>query len=189
MMKYCIDNKEPFGVVLIREGSEVGGGAVPFDIGTTAHITQIDEMDDGRMNIATLGLNRFRIIDLNYEKEPYLVGTIEDYPLIDDDKPTISQEALALRPILIKYLDTVTRVTDLEFDVADIPSDAKTLAFLTAIVMRNSMEDKQALLSKERLSDLLKQERIDLLEETRTMQLLTATAPHWRNDSATFSPN
>ena len=34
----CLDAELPFGVVLIRSGQEVGGGAEPFDTGCTARI-------------------------------------------------------------------------------------------------------------------------------------------------------
>jgi ATP-dependent Lon protease len=38
MLRTCLDNDSKFGVVLIREGPEVGGQATHYDIGTVAEI-------------------------------------------------------------------------------------------------------------------------------------------------------
>lgn len=76
MVRECIEEDAPFGVVLIRDGAEVGGGAVPHTVGTTARIAQVEYLDDGRMNLFTMGERRFRIIAVNTEK-PYLQAEVE----------------------------------------------------------------------------------------------------------------
>ena len=55
MMNRCLEQERPFGVVLIREGAEVGEQAVPYDVGTTSVIAGVTRYDDGRMNIVSLG--------------------------------------------------------------------------------------------------------------------------------------
>jgi Lon protease-like protein len=40
MIRECIEQDAPFGVLLIRDGAEVGAGAVPHNVGTTARISQ-----------------------------------------------------------------------------------------------------------------------------------------------------
>jgi Lon protease-like protein len=75
MIRECIEEDAPFGVLLIRSGAEVGSGAVPHDIGTTARILQVEYLDDGRMNIFTIGHQRFRTLAIN-TTEPYLRGEV-----------------------------------------------------------------------------------------------------------------
>src|SRR5688572_32938140 len=82
MVYHCVTENKPFGVVLIREGSDVGAVPTFHDIGTTAHITRVDPLTDGRMNIATVGQQRFTIHDIEHN-EPYLVGLVEECPLGD----------------------------------------------------------------------------------------------------------
>ena len=36
MIRECIEEDAPFGVLLIKAGAEVGSGAVPHDVGTVA---------------------------------------------------------------------------------------------------------------------------------------------------------
>lgn len=189
MMHHCLTRNHPFGVVLIREGSEIGGGAKVFDVGTTAHITQVDKLSDGRMNIATLGIHRFKIHRLYEDKEPYLVGLVEAYPFDESDAQTIQHEAQRLAPILMKYLDTLAQISQSEVGLDKIPDDATTLALLTAIVMRIPTEEKQALLSVGSLAALLQQEYAMLNQEARVLDLMTKTAPSWRDEPMPFSPN
>ncbi len=75
MINECIDNSEVFGIMLIREGPEVGGGAVPHAIGTTARITEVERLEDGRMNLSTTGETRFQLVEPLYDA-PYLRGRV-----------------------------------------------------------------------------------------------------------------
>jgi len=61
MTKACLRDNAPFGVCLIREGSEVGGPAVPESVGCLATITQWDMPQLGVFHLMTRGGERFRI--------------------------------------------------------------------------------------------------------------------------------
>jgi len=56
----CLEEKLPFGVVLIRKGNEVGEPGEPFDVGCTAHILRVQHLQEGRMNLLCRGGKRFR---------------------------------------------------------------------------------------------------------------------------------
>src|SRR3954453_11337770 len=60
MIGACVRDERPFGVVLIKEGREVGEAAMPFEVGTLAKIVGVERLDDGRMNVVTVGTDRFR---------------------------------------------------------------------------------------------------------------------------------
>ena len=49
MIGACSEHDTPFGVLLIKEGQEVGDPAEPFQVGTTARITEVQQLEDGRM--------------------------------------------------------------------------------------------------------------------------------------------
>ncbi len=40
LVRHCLDSGEPFGVVLIARGREVGGGDLRSDVGVLARITE-----------------------------------------------------------------------------------------------------------------------------------------------------
>lgn len=94
----CMEYSEPFGVALIHEGVEVGGPAVPHTMGTTARIESVVPDAEGRLQLATLGRRRFRILELHTDR-PYLWAEVE-YPLDEgggapDDLIRRAREGLA----------------------------------------------------------------------------------------------
>jgi uncharacterized protein len=88
LVRRCLDDGTPFGVVLIRDGREVAG---PDDgsqhlalaaVGTFAEIREATELPDGRWNLLVVGTTCFRLLDVLVDREPYLVGVVES---IDDE--------------------------------------------------------------------------------------------------------
>ena len=82
MVARCVERAEPFGVVLIREGWEVGGGDLTVaDVGTLAAIRDAARHPDGRYDILAVGTHRFAIEEVITDREPYLVAratTLDD---------------------------------------------------------------------------------------------------------------
>jgi Lon protease-like protein len=86
----CLSASEPFGIVLIKEGREVGGAAVPHSIGTTAVIESVERLGPERLLVQARGGCRFRIVEL-YHDRPYLSAQVE-YPV--DEASEIPQALL-----------------------------------------------------------------------------------------------
>jgi len=84
LVSECMEANEPFGVVLIRAGVEVGGPAVPHVMGCTARIRSIDSTADGRLQLTVIGERRFRILRL-FDDRPYLRAEVE-WP-VDEQRP------------------------------------------------------------------------------------------------------
>jgi hypothetical protein len=101
----CVDAGEPFGVVLIREGREVG----PLDgrisrIGTTAVIREAGRYPDGRFDLMTVGGRRFRIDHLTDSEEPYLIADVRYLrePVGDTDMARLLADRVSAR--FLRYL-------------------------------------------------------------------------------------
>ncbi|GMV85591.1 MAG: hypothetical protein AMXMBFR80_14460 [Dehalococcoidia bacterium] len=76
MVRELLDSGSEFGVLLIREGEEVGGLAIPHDYGTTARIEECQEVEGGRFVITARGTHRFRLVRL-LPPRPYPFGEVE----------------------------------------------------------------------------------------------------------------
>jgi uncharacterized protein len=63
MTRDCLKRDAPFGVCLIREGTEVGAPAVPEGVGCLAKILEWDMQQQGILNLKTHGGQRFRILE------------------------------------------------------------------------------------------------------------------------------
>ena len=104
MMRERMKAAQPFGVCLIKEGAEVGGPAVPFEVGCLAEIVDFDMQQPGVLNIRTHGGARFRVLETRSQADGLVLARAEG---VDDDAPTpvpaaFSQCALMLRAILPK---------------------------------------------------------------------------------------
>jgi len=155
MIGKCLQERRPFGVVLIRKGAEtLGPLPEPNTIGCTAFISQVERLQQGRMNIGAIGQRRFRIVSLDTDL-PYLRGQVEYYPLLEDDPG--AQEALAgrLRPWVVRYLDNLSRLGDETFSAEDLPDEPVPLAYSAAAMLQFSARQKQELLSIEKATTLL----------------------------------
>lgn len=67
MMRECMKAGSPFGVCLIKAGSEVGAPAVPHEVGCLAAIVDFDMQQLGVLNIRTHGGGRFRVLETRNE--------------------------------------------------------------------------------------------------------------------------
>jgi len=70
------DADSRFGIVLIKEGVEVGHPAVPHYFGTMGRIVRADRAEDGRILVSLIGERRFRVKTIIREF-PYLVARVE----------------------------------------------------------------------------------------------------------------
>ncbi|MHB8628848.1 MAG: LON peptidase substrate-binding domain-containing protein [Aggregatilineales bacterium] len=188
MIGECLQDTQPFGIVLIRSGSELRTGAEFHPIGTTAHITQVERLSDGRLNILTLGYRRFKVQEIRHDR-PYLVGVVEDFPLQGVDNPVSKPLVSDLTLMLQRYLDIFAKLGKVDLQMTELPKDAETLAFLIAIVLRTPMKDKQDLLNAPDLLSLLKSERRMLRREAQILKLLIENGLRWRDDPKPFSAN
>ena len=77
MVAHCLRTDSPFGVVLIREGREVGGGPTSIaTVGTIAELREVKQSSDRRYELLVVGTRRFRIDSVTVGKEAYLIGEV-----------------------------------------------------------------------------------------------------------------
>ena len=77
MVRECLREERPFGVCLIREGSEVGEPAMPYDVGTSALIIDTGMRVEGLLGIYTRGQRRFRIRGMEARPDRLLMAEVE----------------------------------------------------------------------------------------------------------------
>lgn len=189
MIQRCLSLNQPFGVVLIREGVEVGGPAVPHEVGTSAYITRADRLPDGRMDVQTVGYERFKIRDLT-QTEPFLVGIVESFPMEGADDPAAQALADQLRPGLRLYLKTLAGATQINLRPDVLPQDGLGLAYFAAIMLPLPLKDKQAILTTSDLASVLKAEREFLRREMMLLDYMIRSQEELTENPLTpFSPN
>jgi Lon protease-like protein len=141
----CREAGEPFGVLLLREGREVGEVEFePFTVGCTAHITEVEEMGGGRLRMNAVGARRFRVVSFDRSR-PYLAAEVEY--LEEPAKSTVGEELIRtlkqeastfVREMLASRGGYVQRVS--------FPSDPVVLSYQVAQLFSGHAGVQQALL-------------------------------------------
>jgi Lon protease-like protein len=188
MINACIDNNEPFGVVLIKSGVEsMGPLAQPHLIGCTAHISQVQRLPYGRMNIMAVGRDRFRILQLHND-EAYLTADVEFMPYANLSASSQQQRGKKLRPLINRYLRVLEDAGQLQFDSSQIPDDAEALAYLGAVILQTDMAQKQDILEQESLDELLNELIAQYKREVLLLDIML-NPPDEPDDGLPFSRN
>jgi len=110
LVRRCMDEDRPFGVVLIRTGQEVGAPAEPHTVGTEAKIMAFSPLSDGRSYIVVRGTRRFTVENTSADAEPYLVGRVRH--LEEREGDGAAERAAVAIEAYGQYLVAVMAVTD-----------------------------------------------------------------------------
>ncbi len=109
LVRRCLEQARPFGIVLIQSGPEIGGTAEPRRVGTEARIVAHAPLPDGRSYVVARGDRRFAIQGLRADLEPYLVGTVGF--LAEEDGAGAADRTTAALDAFGEYLLAVLAVT------------------------------------------------------------------------------
>ncbi len=181
MVNLCLESNSPFGVLLIRSGSEVGEAAEPFEIGTTARIVRVQHLDAGRMNLICLGEQRFRV-SRKVSEAPYLVGEVEPLQSIDGEGREAMDVADTVAALFAEYHRLYLAVSNQWTRQIGMPGAPGELADFVASRMAVGPWDKQRLLEELSVRRRLEMEMETLSDAIREMtpKVDAARARRWR---------
>jgi Lon protease-like protein len=140
MVSRCLKDSSPFGVLLIKTGSEAGS-ATTYDIGTLASITDWYQGSDGLLGITAVGDKRFRLLSSRRQPDGLAIGDIEIIPT--ETTLTLPDEYRPLANILSGVLEDLGRLyetLDKKYD------DAGWVGYRFAEILPISPEQKQSCL-------------------------------------------
>jgi uncharacterized protein len=154
MISDCLKNDTPFGVLLIRSGSETGP-ATTYEVGTLARITDWYQGSDGLLGITAVGEQRFRLISVARRADGLNIGEIE--LLEPEDYQSLPEEYKPLANILAGVLDDLGRLyesLERQYD------DAGWVGYRFAEILPITPEQKQSCLEA---NDVM--QRLTLVQE------------------------
>lgn len=163
MIKQCLAKGQSFGVVLAKSKQAQAPNTANlylgdlYEVGTTARITAVENLDDGRMNLITVGQDRFIIRNIHASKDDYLIGEVDPFPLEEgeQERQKVTSLTQKLRPMVRQYINHLADASGEDLANATLPSDPMALAFLAGTALQGPLSDKQKLLSAKSLSKLI----------------------------------
>ncbi len=175
------DAARSFGVIAIRAGHEVGATSVAslHEVGTTAVLRRATPYPDGRFDILSTGVRRFRLLALD-ESRPYLQGDVQWLDEQLDDSAQAAALAAEVAAGFRSYQQVLGASPD---ETGELPDDPTVLSYLVSAAMVLDLGDRQRLLATastaqrlQRLTRVLDRERaiIRLLEAVPATDLLRA---------------
>ena len=143
-----------FGISLIKTGREVGGTAVPFNIGTFGQVSDIQSLEDGKYKLTVNGQKRFRILETEQDK-PYIIAKVETIP---DAKYNVESNELVnlVRETYETYAKGIIKLNGGWSREIDIPSDNGMLVSYITSVIFSKMVRKQEILESDSVDSSLR---------------------------------
>ena len=127
----------PFGVLLIKDGHEVGDSST-YEVGTLARITDWYQGSDGLLGVTAIGGQRFRLQSSERQPDGLNIGEVE---LLPDEPPMeLPSEHRGMAGILAGVLDDLGRLYEaLERDY----DNAAWVTFRFVEILPIDLEKKQ----------------------------------------------
>jgi len=143
----------------VRAGNSLFGGSY-FDastsekdmppaghVGCVAEITETQPMPDGRANILTVGIIRYRIEEYVERDDPYLLARVSYFEDEEEDRNLLSESARDVAETFTRIARAVRTINDERAHLPDITdTEPQRLSFLVAAAMEVDTNVKQDLL-------------------------------------------
>ena len=147
MMKYAIENQGQFGLSY-RPDAAIGLETPPAvgSAGCAAKISAVMPLEQGRMNVISTGLIRYRIVEVK-QSAPFVIAVIE--PFSDDPEPhaDLSRLQKDTGELAGQFLNALQALNDSSTpEQFELPEDPETFSLSVASALPIDNETKQALL-------------------------------------------
>jgi len=133
-------------------------------IGCVAEVAELQTLPDGRSNILTVGIIRYRIEEFIESEEPYLLARISFFEDEQEDEGVLGEAAHEVAETFTRIARAVRIINDERASLPDISdTEPQRLSFLVAAAMEVDTDVKQELLELRSTSERLQRLR-DMLD-------------------------
>ena len=127
----------------------VGAGERPAEghTGCATEVVEIQPLPDGRSNILTVGVARYRVTEYVDSVEPYLVARVEFFEDEQGDAAVLQKRAAEVAEMFTRIARAMRSINDERGSLPELPlEDPERLSFLVAAVVEMEADAKQQLL-------------------------------------------
>jgi Lon protease-like protein len=136
-----------FGLSFSGEFESEGGRPPTGHVGCVAEIVEAQPLEDGRSNILTVGVVRYRVVEYVESGEPYLVARVEFFEDEEEDAALLAARTSEVTEVFGRIARAVRTLNDDRAALPELSTDEpERLSFLVAAAMEMDNELKQELL-------------------------------------------
>ena len=129
-------------------------------IGCVAEVTETQSFPDGRSNILTVGVIRYRIDEYVERGDPYLLARVSFFEDDEEDEALLIDSARDVADTFTRIAQAVRTINDERAGLPDISNtEPQRLSFLVAAAMEIEVDVKQELLELRSTSERLQRLR------------------------------
>ena len=152
-----------FGVAYLDPSTATNAVPPAGHVGCVAEVTETQTFGDGRSNILTLGVVRFRIESYVERGDPYLVAKISYFEDNDEDEAVLTGPTQAVAEAFTRIAQAVRTINDERTSLPDISdTEPQRLSFLVAAAMEIEADAKQEMLELRSTFERLERLRVML---------------------------
>jgi Lon protease-like protein len=185
MLKDVELQKNLFGVTFFNPQETFIEKPETGTIGCVAEISEVQKMPDGRSNILTIGVIRYRILDYVQTDEPYLVAEIEFFEDAEEDKSNLQILSDEVFKLFKRVAKAAHKISGQRGEFPDIPqAEPEQLSFLISSAFNLDNELKYKMLetrsTAERLENMRKilKKAVNQIEDSAEIHKISQTNGH-----------
>jgi ATP-dependent Lon protease len=126
-------------------------------VGCATEVVEVQALPDGRSNIMTMGVVRYRVAEYVARGEPYLVARVEFFEDEAEDASIVARRAEEVEEMFMRIARAMRTTSAERGSLPELPrDDPERLSFLVAAVVEMDAEAKQRLLETRSTTERLR---------------------------------
>jgi len=185
MLKDIGLEKNLFGVTYFNQEETLSEKPPVDTIGCVAEVRELQSLPDGRSNILSIGIIRYRLLDYVDTGDPYFVGDVEFFEDEDEDEAILKPLSNEVFRLFKRIAKAAHKLSGERGRFPDIPqAEPQALSFLVTAAfnfepdMKYKMIEIRSTIERlERLREILKQ-TVGKMEESADIHKISQTNGH-----------
>ncbi len=171
MLEDVAHDRNLFGVTLFETQDVPIERPALGTVGCVAEIRENQTLPDGRSNILTLGVIRFRLIEYIDAGEPYLIGDVEFFEDDAEEKPALKSLADEVYELFERVAKAAFKLSGSRGQFPEIPqTDPEQLSFMITAAFNLENDLKYRMLETHSTTERLNKLREILLQTVDKME-------------------
>jgi ATP-dependent Lon protease len=185
MLKDIGLEKNLFGAIYFNKEDTLAEKPPVDTVGCAAEVRELQNLPDGRSNILSVGVIRFRLLDYVDTGDPYLVGDVEFFEDEDEDLNVLNPLADEVFRLFKRIAKAAHKLSGERGRFPEIPqAEPQALSFLVTAAFNLEPEMKYKMIEMrstverlERLREILRQ-TVGKMEESADIHKISQTNGH-----------